>query len=480
MTRGQLTFVASLHEAETKHHSIILMKTTSQTIAEKPEKVLCDPIMMVREKGSHPIKELFYNHFDEAYLSSEQLRIKILLAFFIFCVAYSVFNYVTLPVQASSELRSGMTISMIFLAAMMFFELGSLLMVKKNIKRGNRMVPLCTQYLMATVEISSPVAVMAILAQAVSTPNVVLHSPAAYLNFIIIILSTLRLNFRITAFTAVLSAVEFLVLGLRIGPVYALDMAELQNSYVSLAARTFAILVSGVGAAFVARQIQIEINKSFATAERNSRIVNLFGQQVSKEIVDEMLNANGSIPSKVMRVCVMFVDIRNFTAHIAGMTPCEIVACQNAFFSVVIEVVTRNQGVINQFLGDGCMITFGAPVPTQEACRRAVNASLEIKSQLTLLSGKGGMLPTDIGIGIHVGEVVTGNIGTDVRQQYSVTGSPVILAARLEQLNKTFQSQILVSREVMEEALEYRPDSTSLGEVNLKGWSQPVHVFKLA
>ena len=93
-----------------------------------------------------------------------------------------------------------------------------------------------------------------------------------------------------------------------------------------------------------------------------------------------------------------------------------------------------------------------------------------------------GKLPkTTIGIGIHAGRALTGNIGTQQRQQYSVTGTVVILAARIEQLNKDFQSQILASAEVIRQ-INHLPicNYDFFGKINLKGWSVPVGIYKLA
>src|SRR6478672_10449962 len=162
-------------------------------------------------------------------------------------------------------------------------------------------------------------------------------------------------------------------------------------------ARSMVLFLSGIGAAFVARQIRITIDRSLAAAEAGNKIVNLFGQQISKEIVHEMLESEGSLQSKLMKVCVMFIDIRNFTKHVAGKSPAEIVEYQNTFFKIVINTVTKHNGIINQFLGDGCMVTFGAPVTLENPAHNAVNAAIEIHQQLNIEIEKGNIAPTNIG-----------------------------------------------------------------------------------
>src|SRR4030095_16314608 len=117
-------------------------------------------------------------------------------------------------------------------------------------------------------------------------------------------------------------------------------------------------------------------------------------------------------------------------------------------FSIAINAVSKHDGIINQFLGDGFMSTFGAPVSSGNDCKNAVDSALEILDITQNACNNGLIPPTRLGIGIHYGEAITGNIGTELRKQYSIVGNVVIQASRIEQLNKTFKSQLLVSREV--------------------------------
>jgi adenylate cyclase len=180
-----------------------------------------------------------------------------------------------------------------------------------------------------------------------------------------------------------------------------------------------------------------------------------------------------------MNVAVMFIDIRNFTRFAVGRRPEEIVHYQNAFFTIVIDTVSRYKGIVHQFLGDGCMVIFGAPLEMENPAGNAVLASISLLRELESARERGAIASTRIGIGIHTGDVVTGNIGTAERQQYSVTGSVVILAARIEQMNKEFDSQVLVSEAVARSA-DRQQEATCLGPVSLKGWHEPISIFKLA
>lgn len=118
------------------------------------------------------------------------------------------------------------------------------------------------------------------------------------------------------------------------------------------------------------------------------------------------------------------------------------------------------------------MATFGAPISVGNDCRNALAAARELIARVTV----------KVGIGLHAGDAVTGNVGSAERKQYSVTGNVVILASRIEQLNKEFGSQILVSREVLDAAGGAGAGVTpeSLGPVHVKGREQPIELFRIA
>jgi len=146
----------------------------------------------------------------------------------------------------------------------------------------------------------------------------------------------------------------------------------------------------------------------------------------------------------------------------------------------VLHIVNRNHGIINKFLGDGFMAAFGAPFSDGFDSRNAVNASKEILQKLKEEIEAGNILPTRIGIGLHTGEAVTGNIGSSQRKEYTIIGDVVNLASRIESLNKQFNSQFLISDTVKEALGDAGIETVSLGKVSVKGRAEPVEIFKLA
>jgi adenylate cyclase len=372
---------------------------------------------------------------------------------------------------------------LVFHCALLVFEISTLLWINHKIKKQEFSIEIFNRYSSSFVEICSPGVIIFIMAKQYNSSATILHAPVVYLYFIFIILSTLRLDFRLSLFTGCMAAIGFFIIS-----IVLIRESQVKNSnitasveYTNAVAKSTVLFMCGIGAAFVARQIRLTIDRSLTAAEEGNKIVNLFGQQISKEIVEEMLESEGALQSKLMKVCVMFIDIRNFTAYVADKTPAEIVAYQNAFFEIVIKTITKHEGIINQFLGDGCMATFGAPVALKNPAHNGVKAAMEIHEELKKKVLEGKIVRTSVGIGIHIGDAVTGNVGTHERQQYSITGSVVILAARIEQLNKDYNTQILISEDVVKHMSHALPaDSTFIGKVDLKGWHHPLGIYKIA
>ncbi len=196
-----------------------------------------------------------------------------------------------------------------------------------------------------------------------------------------------------------------------------------------------------------ANKLLVEHNK--LEIENKNRAISLFGQQVSKEVALELLSDTSVSSSKKLFACIMFLDIRGFTPFAQSKEPSEIIQYQNDVFSFMIDIIIKHHGIINQLLGDGFMATFGAPASSGNDCQHAVNASIEIVELLNKKCESGEIPKTEVGIGLHAGNIVTGNVGTSERKQYTITGNTVILASRIEQLNKKFNSALLVSNEVL-------------------------------
>jgi adenylate cyclase len=243
--------------------------------------------------------------------------------------------------------------------------------------------------------------------------------------------------------------------------------------------RSLILFAGGVVAGLVARQIRRQVEVSLQTLEERDRAVRIFGQHVSPQIAEKLLHQPVELAGELRTVCVMFLDIRNFSGYAAVARPEAVMAYLNTLFDFMIDVVNAHHGIVNKFLGDGFMAVFGAPIDDAESCGHAVDASLEILEQLDRLNSTGKIHPTRVGIGLHVGEAVTGNVGSSERKEYTIIGDVVNLASRLEQATKEFHARLLVSESVRR-SLNRITTVEDLGLVELKGQPQPSRVFKVA
>lgn len=336
------------------------------------------------------------------------------------------------------------------------------------------------RYVNSFIEISIPSVGILIFAQGLQSTSALI-TPVVFLYFIFIILSALELNLYLSIFTGGVAAVEYFLLALFLlnQPGNATGI-QILDFYVPYMAKSFILFASGVLAGLVTLIIKNYMISSYNRLNERDHIEKIFGQQVSPYIVDELIRSKQKIVSRRRFVCIMFLDIRGFTPFSENKSPEEIVEYQNNIFSFMIERVNDHHGIINQFMGDGFMATFGAPISHQSDCQNAVNAAIDIVNDVKYRNDKRLIPETKLGIGLHAGEAITGNVGTSIRKQYSITGNVVILASRLEQLNKKYHSQIIISREVLNRIDSEGANVKNLGPVKIKGRSDPIEIFQLA
>jgi adenylate cyclase len=195
--------------------------------------------------------------------------------------------------------------------------------------------------------------------------------------------------------------------------------------------------------------------------------------------VERLLREGGGSAGDIRHVAVMFVDFRDFTDAARRRAPHDVVARLDGAFALLVDILDRHSGIVNKFLGDGFLALFGAPIDDPAAAQRAVAAGREMLAAMTV-DNDGREWPLRIGIGIHVGAVVAGTVGSPRRKEYTVIGDTVNFAARLEALNKEFGSQFLISSAVRDALGETCRDALPLGDVQVKGYDRPMAVWRLA
>ena len=298
------------------------------------------------------------------------------------------------------------------------YEIVALVVLRYRRARGKSMPP-AARFANAVIETSLPTVILWWMIQFTS-PLVAFGAWPTLLYFVFIVASTLRLDFVLPAFTGAVAAVSYLGMAcwvLSFGAVVANPI-----SYVSKAAM---MVVAGVVAGFVALRLRAKFRYSVEQAAMRDRVTNLFGQHVSPAVVDRLLASPADFTGETRKVCVMFLDIRNFTSNARSKRPEQVVEFLNATFGFMIELIDRQGGFINKFLGDGFMAIFGAPLDDPAAAHHAVAAAQEILVEIDRRGLADDVWPLRVGIGLHIGDAVTGNVGSPRRKEFTAIGDTV-------------------------------------------------------
>jgi adenylate cyclase len=203
---------------------------------------------------------------------------------------------------------------------------------------------------------------------------------------------------------------------------------------------------------------------------------------VSREVAEEVLaGKSGVLKGTRKQITVLIVDIRNFTAISAQLEPEVVLEFLNKFFTRMIEIIFEHRGTLDKFLGDGCLAIFGAPLEDPDHPRSAVCVARAMLAACDELGGglRERGIELRIGIGLHTGEAIVGDIGSDQRTEYTAIGDTVNVASRLESLNKEYGTQLLASEAVVRGAgdeFTFR----EIAEVAPRGVARPMKIYTLS
>ena len=212
------------------------------------------------------------------------------------------------------------------------------------------------------------------------------------------------------------------------------------------------------------------------------RIKGTMARYMDPLIADSLLREGaGALGGQESESTVLFSDIRSFTTLTESLGPQGTVSMLNAYFSLMVDCLQQEGGILDKFIGDAVMAVFGLPIPSGDDADRAVRTAI---SMLTSLQGfnrsreQEGLMPIRIGIGLHTDAVVSGNIGSPNRMNYTVIGDGVNLAARLESACKHYGAQLLIS-ESTRSRLKGTYRMREADRVVVKGKTEPVLIHEL-
>lgn len=204
-----------------------------------------------------------------------------------------------------------------------------------------------------------------------------------------------------------------------------------------------------------------------------------FGKFVNEEVAKMVMRGDLALGGESKTATVFFSDIRSFTSISEKLTPHEVVGFLNEYMTLMVEIVHKYNGVVDKFIGDAIMAIWGAPVTRPNDVENAVNATLEMRAALQKFNvGRGAKNKPiiRIGMGLNTGEVLAGQIGSNDRLEYTVIGDTVNLSSRIEGLNKTFGTDILISEHTYE-LVKKKFTCVPLEKIKVKGKDSAQRVF---
>ncbi|AOP35380.1 hypothetical protein A0128_16955 [Leptospira tipperaryensis] len=229
------------------------------------------------------------------------------------------------------------------------------------------------------------------------------------------------------------------------------------------------VLLYGGIVSFIAFTARALLKESVVLERKSSQLGRYFSPGVIQRITaEDNLFAPGG---RIQKIAVLFCDIRDFTMISEKLSPAEVISLLTEYHREMVRVVFENGGSVDKFIGDGILVTFGIPESTEADCNNAMLAGIEMKKalrNLNILRTRKGLPEIRQGIGIHFGEAICGNIGTEERLEFTVIGDAVNAASRIESACKELNVDFLVSQEVLDR-VGNDFQTVGMGEVKVKG-----------
>jgi adenylate cyclase len=232
---------------------------------------------------------------------------------------------------------------------------------------------------------------------------------------------------------------------------------------------------------FVAPVAAMLVYQQGARVVRRRRLRAAFGQYVSPEVMSRVLRSGAALGGELREVSVLVSDLRGFTALCERMSPAEVTEAMNEYLTAMIDRILAHRGMVSDFIGDGILAFFGAPLDDPEHAWHAVQTAVEMQAALDALNARwapAGKLPLAMGVAVNTGPAFAGTIGAPRKKKFAVLGDTVNTAARIEGLNRQLDTRILAGRATIL-AVGDRVLATSRDTVAVKGKAEPIEVFEV-
>ncbi len=293
-----------------------------------------------------------------------------------------------------------------------------------------------------------------------------------------IALTAFRLDPWLSVFAGGLSALGFALAYLMVmRPVITPLILETNPliGWPSVTARILVFLATGGACAVAANSLRSQMKKTAEDTTRIHLLERTFGRLVAPEVARQILENEDWMRPARRDAVVMFADLKGFTNYSEGRSPEDVANYLNRCWSVAADIVERHGGVINKYMGDGFLAIFGVPLELADAEKAAAETAQELQRELSPILDEENL---SLCLGVHSGPMIVGGIGSEARCEFTVIGSTVNLASRLEGLNRSLESRCLTSDSV---AAKISGDwhMTDRGGQRVKGVAGEVNVFEL-
>ena len=304
-----------------------------------------------------------------------------------------------------------------------------------------------------------------------------LTSGAHYTYFLAIAVATLRLDPSVSAYGSALAVIQHLALYLVL--IWQFDLSpEILSVHPGVFAfRLAAMALTGMVGFVLSRTLREQTMKIATETLERERVRAAFGSYVDDRVVERVLSGALSTGPERRTITVLFLDIRSFTAFAEERDAVVVFASLQKALGAFSSEIQRQGGIVNKFLGDGLLALFGAPEPQADHPRRAVRAALDIVAEARRLSASGAFPGLAVGVGIHTGEAMIGNLG-EARREYTAIGDVVNVASRVEALNKDLGTVVLVT-DAVRAALGSDAEVRSFPAVVIRGRKEPIDLFEV-
>lgn len=219
--------------------------------------------------------------------------------------------------------------------------------------------------------------------------------------------------------------------------------------------------------------------------EKRSRFLKrAFSSYVSPDLVSQIMEDPDSLKlgGQKKTVTILFSDIRGFTSMSESTSPEDLVALLNEYLNPMTDIVMSELGTLDKYIGDAVMAIFGAPLDLPDHADRCCRSAIKMMNRVDQINNNWtgrGLPPINIGIGINTGEAIVGNMGANIRFDYTAIGDNVNLASRLEGLNKYYGTEIIISESTKDGIPEDNYLIRELDVVRVKGKSRPISIFEI-